>query len=184
MNQPNEHVFFNDRGMYISQYRFITHTGDMYPTRTLLRVFSGQDREEGCRRVTFVFFFGFLILVSLILLVWGGSILATFDYQETTMTGYYRDNSERQMRGIVLTIIGVIGTPASTLLTIKLIRGRRRRYFAHFVFAGGANPAVLGGGVNPLASRNPDYSAWSYDEEWTRNLIAAANDAILAAQQT
>lgn len=180
MNQNNEHVFFDHNNMFISQYRLVTQDGDTYPMNTVQRVSYSQAREEGCLRVIAIMILSVLILIGIILLVWGFSIVATFDYVEYSR-GYPTDNTGRQIRGISLTILGLATAPTSIFLVIKLWRGRKVRHYANFTFVGSALPLVIDRGTTYTAAAH--YAVWSYDEEWIKNLIDAANNAILASQQ-
>ena len=57
-------------------------------------------------------------------------------------------------------------------------------------FATAITPAAVGrwtlvsdyGAISTHSEREPDYSVWSHDEDWTGNLITAASEAMLASQ--
>ena len=151
--QPNEQVFYDADGIFISQYRFVTPGGSVYPTRTMERIW-GSVHEEPSKLSLF--------------------FLRQFPLVKILVKVYMRQ------RGSELDLSGP---------------GGRQRYWANFTFAGGgtyagsANPGILDvitnsrtpSVVHSRSERQPDYAVWSYDEDWTRNLIAAANEAMLAA---
>ena len=148
--QPDEQVYYDADGIFISQYRFVTPDGSLYPTNTIQRVWGSVDRASD------------------------------------------RDMS-RTMSCLLLLLMGPLW------LIFLWLRKRRNppmtRYWANFTFAGGGTftgsmtSATLIDFSNraPTAfrtrsERQPDYAVWSHDEDWTRNLIAAANEAVVAAR--
>ena len=151
--QPNEQVFYDADGIFISQYRFVTPDGSVYPTRTIERIWGSVYEEP--------------------------SKLALFFLRQSPLVNILAKIFARQ-RGVELDLSGP---------------GGRQRYWANFTFTGGgtyagsANPGILDvitnsrtpSVVHTRSERQPDYAVWSYDEDWTRNLIAAANEAMLAA---
>ena len=38
MVQPNERVFYDNGSIFISQYRFVTPNGSVFPTRSIQRI--------------------------------------------------------------------------------------------------------------------------------------------------
>lgn len=182
MNQNDEHVFFDQNDIFVSQFRLITHRGETYSMNTIQQVSYSQGREEGCRRVFAILFFSFTTLVGIILLIWGLSIMATFGYVESNFAGYPTDNTGRQVRGVIFTITGIATTVGSVLIAVKLWRGRRLRHYANFLFTGAGLPFVID--VNSTNTGRAHYAAWSYNEAEIRELIAAVNEAMIAAQQT
>ena len=42
--QPNEQVYYDADGIFITQYRFVTSDGSLYPTNTMQRVWGSVDR--------------------------------------------------------------------------------------------------------------------------------------------
>ena len=150
--QPNERVFYDADGIFISQFRFVTPDGSVYPTRTMERIWGSVHKEP--------------------------SKLSLFFLRQSPLVNILAKVFARQ-RGVELDLSGP---------------GGRQRYWANFTFAGGgtyagsANPGILDVITNSRvptvysrSERQPDYAVWSYDENWTRNLIAAANEAMLAA---
>ena len=43
MTQPIERVFYDDNGIFISQDRFVTPDGSVYPTRSVQHVWGSVD---------------------------------------------------------------------------------------------------------------------------------------------
>ncbi len=169
MTQSNEHVFFDEAGIYISQYRFMTSDGITYPTRNLLQVFPSETRPMGCLG-ELIFYGGLLLGIvafftfffsALRIAVWHGA-------GEVIIGNFY--NAGPTWTAAVLSMITIVLTAIGCTLALRL---RRRSYVANFFFAGGE-------GIRRL----PDYRASSYDKQWTERLIAAANEAMIAAQQT
>ncbi len=60
MAQNPEQVFFDEAGVYISQYRFVTRDGNTYATSALQRSFLSEEREGGCFTTLVAALFGFL----------------------------------------------------------------------------------------------------------------------------
>ena len=170
MTQSNEHVFFSEAGIYISQYRFITAEGTTYPTTTLQQVYYSRRRPPwGCFSLLtgFITFFAFLGALASALLL---AVAIEHDEEKIGIS------SAMLLLCIAFTVIG------SLILILAAVR-RRRRHIANFVFAGGGliyNPELVQPGVN----RSPDYMVWGRDEQWIRTLIAAASEAMVASQQT
>ena len=188
MNQNIEHIFFNENGIYISQFRFVTPNGRTYPAKTMQQVYPSQDRPWGAGLHS--------IWVGLIFaMLWaygaGGTCISVFAIRDG------EDWIGLLLGSFALFII-------CTLWFLVGMFRRRRRYFANFMFAGGGDfstvggfsasgggvdyggGAVFGGGgsFSSSTTRKPDYSTWSYDRQWTERLVAAANEAMIAAQQT
>ena len=177
--QPNEQVFYDADGIFISQYRFVTPDGSVYPTSTMQRVWGSVDRtgnrllelSDRLGRIAGTIFFLMLSLV-LFVLSWQTPLLLLIAFPIFFLSLWRLWRSRRNRRN-----------------------RPRTRYWANFAFAGGGNftgsmtSAALIDFSNsaPTAfrthsERQADYAAWSYDEDWTRNLIAAANEAMLAAR--
>ena len=185
MAQPNERVFYDADGIFISQYRFVTPDGSAYPTRTIQRVWGSVDkRPASCLFKAFAIFLGF---VGLAVLMPAGLVInaaATSNEGPGTAVG-----GSVIVLGLAI-FVGVIVWYAVAR------SAARRRYWANFTFAGGGTftgsstssisyPSPYFGGqvrTRSRSERQPDYATWSYDEDWTRNLIAAANEALVAAQ--
>ena len=189
MTQPNESVFYDADGIFISQYRFVTPDGSVYPTRTIQRVWRSVDWKplSGC----LLTFLVTMMVVGYPAAIWWGFILA-FLREELSSPAWYA----------CLIISGLFVVAMLILPTVYLILalgfkiGRRRRYWANFMLAGGGTftgssatsvsyPSPFVGGqvrTRSRSERQPDYATWSHDEDWTRNLIAAANEALVAAQ--
>ena len=150
--QPNEQVYYDADGIFISQFRFVTPDGSVYPTNTMQRVWGSVDRAND------------------------GSL-------------------SRPMTCLLLLLMGPL-----LILFLWLRRSRRNapmtRYWANFTFAGGGTftgtstgwvstaSDSIGGFANlrTRSERQADFAVWSHDEDWTRNLIAAANEAMVAAR--
>lgn len=149
--QPDEQVYYDADGIFITQYRFVTPDGSVYPTNTMQRVWGSVDRDGSGR------------------LSW-------------------------PMTCLLLLLMGPLW-----LIFLWFRRSRRNapmtRYWANFAFAGGgtftgsmtsahlidfSNRAPTA--FRTRSERQPDYAVWSHDEDWTRNLIAAANEAMVAAR--
>ena len=80
-------------------------------------------------------------------------------------------------------VAGVALMLMSFVCGVLALKRGRRRYWAHFMFAGGATFAQYGMiDYGDAIGRQPDYSVWSYDEDWASQLIQAANDAMIGAQ--
>ena len=61
MVQPNERVFYDNDSIFISQYRFVTPNGSVFPTRSIQRVWGTVDKKpRSC------WFSGILVIVALI----------------------------------------------------------------------------------------------------------------------
>ena len=111
MTQPNERVFFDNNGIFISQYRFTTPDGSVYPTRSMQRIWGSVDRKPVS---------GWLIFL-LIILTLGGFVL-----------GILAGSS--LLAGVVAMFISAV---FCLILFFGFKIGRRRRYWANFTFAGG-----------------------------------------------
>ncbi|MDE2813107.1 MAG: hypothetical protein OXM01_08790 [Gemmatimonadota bacterium] len=176
MTQPSERVFFNDNGIFMSDRRFVTHDGSVVPTMSIQRVWGSVDKDDrgGCLG----FLTGLLGFAGLVMMAVGGIVIAAGHGGQpgfSLVWGYGLLGL-----GLPTAIVGFIFCG----LISKLLP--RRRYWANFTFAGGG--VFSGGGsvsrygrISTSSVRVADYSAWSYDEDWTRNLIAAANEAMLAS---
>ena len=149
--QPDEQVYYDADGIFISQLRFATPDGSVYPTSTMQRVWGSVDRASD-------------------------------------------GDMSRTMSCLLLLLTGPLW------LMFLWLRKRRNppmtRYWANFTFAGGgtftgtstgwvsAPSGSVGGFANlrTRSERQADFAVWSHDEDWTRNLIAAANEAMIAAR--
>ena len=186
MTQPNERVFYDSDGIFISQYRFVTPDGSVYPTGTIQRIWGSVDkRPASCLFKAFAIFLGF---VGLAVLMPAGLVINVADTHDGVGPGTAVGETV-----IVLGLAIFVGV----IVWYALSRSAaRRRYWANFTFAGGGTftgsstssvsyPSPYFGGqvhTRSRSERQPDYATWSHDEDWTRNLIAAANEAMVAAQ--
>ena len=188
MTQNNEQTFFNENGIYISQFRFVTPGGQTFPTRTLQRTYMSEVRPRGC----------LVQMVLLFLIILGSTAIFPFIVGTLLLILWYAGEGTREelltlfedMDNPVIVIWVVPMLSALTLITVIVgwkitLSCRRRRWTANFMFAGGGDFSTEGGGgVSAYTTREPDYSVWSYDRQWTERLVAAANEAIVATQQT
>ena len=168
MVQPNERVFYDNGSIFISEYRFVTPDGSVFPTRSIQRVWGAVDKKpRSC-------FFGGILAIVALLLFFGGLGLAL----GPGVSPCYDFGCE-----VNWIVAGVLLMLVSFVFLILIFKRGRRRYWAHFMFAGGATFAHYGtinyGGA---IGRQPDYSVWSYDEDWASELLQAANDAMIGAQ--
>lgn len=197
MLQNAERVFFDEAGIYISQFRFTTHEGETFATSALRRSFLSEEREGGCRTVLVSALYGCLALVggiSLIIciraIIFAAVRMTAADRLESAfgqMEGQPGREVSERILGIVdttwadygwvvpLAVFGLVALVIGALGSIRTMRRRRRRYIAVFMFGPG--------GAGGATTRN-EYVFRDYDAEMMQRLIAAANDAVLAAQQT
>ena len=197
MAQNAERVFFDEVGIYISQIRFTTPEGDTFRTSALRRSFLSEEREGGCRTTLVGALYGCLALaggISLIIcvraIIFAAIRMAAADGLESAfdqMEGQPAGEVSESILGIVdttwanygwvvpLAVFGLVALGIGVWGSIRTLRGRRRRYIAVFMFGPG--------GPGATTTRN-EYVFRDYDGEMMRRLIASANDAILAAQQT
>ena len=175
--QPNEQVYYDADGIFISQYRFVTPDGSTYPTNTMQRVWGSVDRSgDGnsllgifgrVRRLQQAAVRIFLLVISLMLFVlaWTTPVLLLIAFPSFCLSLWWFWRSRRNPRDRSFT-----------------------RYWANFTFAGGGSSNISYADLRTSiftyarTERQPDYAVWSEDEDWTRNLIAAANEAIIAAR--
>ena len=184
MSQPNEHVFFNERGIYISQIRFVTHDGQTFPTRTLQRSFVSLVRPWGCLAQMAILFFGFLGILAAFPLIFGTMHIIVWYAAEEVMIGNFFEPGP-SWTAVILSA----ATIGIAILGIMLAAARRRhRWTANFMFAGGGAFTTSGsistsGTFSSSTGRAADYSVWDSDQQWIRDLVTAANEAMLAVQQ-
>ena len=185
MTRNNEQTFFNENGIYISQFRFVTPDGQTYPTRTLQRTYMSLVRPWGCLTQIVILFLSILGIVAFFPFIFStlGLILwyAVEDSREQFL--FIFDDVDRWIIAI-LSALAIITVIVGWKITLSR---RRRRWTANFMFSGGGDFSTVGGGgvstggaisISSSTTRRPDYSVWSYDRQWTERLVAAA------AQQT
>ena len=196
LSQTNEQLFYNDSGIYISQFRFVTHDGQTYPIRSLQRSYVTLWRPCG-------FFSNLFGAVGALIICFGiiATPFAIFFLVNGLVDPLY---DEMVPWSIVSLILSLITIGIGILVYRRASARRQRRWTANFMFAGGGDFAsfgsgtisgvgvhtggatIYGGGISTSSSttRIPDYRIWSYDEQWAMNLVAAANEAMVASQQT
>lgn len=200
MSQNNEQVFFNESDIYISQFRFVTSDGRTFPTRTLQSTFLTLVRPWGCLSQMSALFFALLGIVAAFPFIFGTlGLILWYAVEDSRGQFLFDDVGITWSMAILSTLTLMI-----CILGLKITAARRRRQWtANFMFAGGGDFSTVGGGtiggtgidiggatvfgggvsVSSSTTRRPDYSVWSYDRQWTESLIAAANEAMVAAQQ-
>ena len=168
MVQPNERVFYDNDSIFISQYRFVTPNGSVFPTRSIQRVWGTVDKKpRSCLFGGILAIVAFLLFVGGLGLALGPGVSPCYDFG-------------CEVKWIVAGVLLILMSFVCVILALK--RGRRR-YWAHFMFAGGATLAHYGAiNYGDAIGRQPDYSVWSYDEDWASELIQGANDAMIGAQ--
>ena len=207
MARQNERVFFNDGEYFVSDLRFVTRDGATYPMSTIQRVFRGQDMErpawyDNCPlNLAILAMLVIMPLVGLASCSLGcGAILNLGEAGEPVGFGSIGEGVLSVVIGVILIILG-IALSASPIIFIRRISRRNRprpRYWVHFLFAGEGtfttaieqdartqflsigNPASAP--VQTTTRRNPDYSVWSYDQEWASRFYAAVNEARIARE--
>ncbi len=187
MTQSNEQTFFNENGIYISQFRFVTPNGQTYPTRTIQSTYMLTSRPWGCLSQIVITVLAILGIVAVLLLLGGmTTLVASYAFQEFATIGVLPLSWVVVILSAAVIVVVILGWKTT-------LSRRRRRWTANFMFAGGGDFSTVGGGgvstggaisISSSTTRRPDYSVWSYDRQWTERLVAAANEAIVAAQQS
>ena len=199
MAQNNDHTFFDEAGLYISQHRFITREGDTFATSALRRAFMSEEREAGCRTTLVTALFGCLALaggISLMIclrtIIFAGAKIAASAGIESAFNAVEERTGERTGEEIissvlpdttwqdytwviVVTVLGLVAIGVGALGIVRTMKNRRRRYMAVFMFG----PDTVGGALT-----RHEYVVRDYDGDLVKRLIAAANEAIAATQRT
>ena len=195
MSHQSERAFFDEAGMYISQRRFITREGDTFDTSALRSAFVSEEREGGCRTTLVAALFGCLALaggISLIIctraIIFAGVKMAASAGIESAFDAVEERTGEEIVSKvipdttwkdydcvIVVAVLGLVAIGVGALGLIRTMKRRRRRYIAVFMFGPG--------GVAGMLTRH-EYVVRDYDGEMIRRLVAAANEAKLATQQS
>ena len=198
MAQNMERVFFDEADVYISQNRFITREGSTFATSTLRSSFLSEEREAGWRTTLVSALFGCLALaggISLVIciraVIFAGVRMAASAGADSVLDAVEEQTGERIGEGIVsyvlpdtawkdygwvvpVAILGLVAIGVGAIGVIRTMRRRRRRYIAVFMFG----PGNAGGG-----STRHEYVLRDYDGQMMERLIAAANEAKLAAER-
>ncbi len=179
MIQANERVFFDDNGIFISQHRFATPDGSVYTTRSMQRVWGSVDKKPASG--LYIGFAILLIFAAIMMMAFGPILILAW------RDGEYLAGEYSLAWGYGMTALGVTILIGAIVFHIIYRTLTRRRYWANFTFAGGGVFSGSGsvsdyGNISTHSERKPDYSVWSYDADWSRNLIAAASEAMLASQ--
>ena len=187
MATQNERVFFEDAvdggRVIVTQYRLVTHTGATYPTDTIQSVYRTRETVGGglspfhwwggCGCAGF-----FPLGIALALLGVGSCVNPWF--ARTPLGPSWP----------VLLPLGIVLMVGILLLYRRHLRKnpQRNQYWAHFMLAGGGSFSGITSSRGNTATdltrtqRRPDYSVWSYDEEWIATLVHATNEAMIAAR--